>query len=133
MIKSDLTHILWEKLNITQKDADKLLTTFMEVVGETLEKGEKVQLAGFGVFDLRYLPEHQGRNPKTGEVLTVPACHYPIFRAGKGLKDRVAKCKQTFASEIVDTNSKKVQAGTIAPSPKPARKKKNSPLLEKTK
>lgn len=132
MIRNALVRTLCERLDITQKEADDFLTVFMEVVGETLEKGEKVQLAGFGLFDLRYVPEHQGRNPKTGEILTIPNSYYPVFKAGKGLKDRVAKCKQPAAEEIVDTKTKKDKAEASAPSPKPVRKKKNPPLPEES-
>ncbi len=73
MIKIDLARALAGKLEISLKDAEDYLTTLIEVVGDTLEQGEKVHLAGFGNFGLRYVPEHQGRNPKTGESLTVPA------------------------------------------------------------
>lgn len=125
MIKIDLARTLGERMDITIKDADEFLIVFMDVVGEILEKGGKVQLAGFGGFDLRYVPEHQGRNPRTGEVLTVPACHYPTFKAGKGLKDRVAKCEKTVDG-TVDTETEKAKAKDSVPSTKPTRKKKTS-------
>jgi len=125
MIRIDLARAMAERMDITLKDADTFLTIFMDVVGEILEKGEKVQLAGFGGYALRYVPKHQGRNPKTGEVLTVPACHYPIFKAGKGLKERVAKCEKTVEG-TVDTETEKDKAKGSAPSTKPPRKKKTS-------
>lgn len=129
MIKIDLARTLGERMNITLKDAEEFLTVFMEVVGETLEKGEKIQLAGFGLFDVRYVPEHQGRNPKTGEVLTIPSCYYPVFKAGKGLKDRIAKCQQIIGQ--TKNVAKAIEPQASAPSPKPTRKKKaNAPAKE---
>lgn len=125
IIKIDLARTLGERMDITIKDADEFLTVFMDIVGEILEKGEKVQLAGFGGFDLRYVPEHQGRNPKTGEVLTIPACYYPTFKAGKGLKERVTKCTKPVDG-AVGTETEKVKAKASAPSTKPTRKKKTS-------
>lgn len=130
MIKIDLARSLSERMNITLKDAEELLTVFMDEVGETLEKGEKIQLAGFGLFDVRYVPEHQGRNPKTGEVLTIPSCYYPVFKAGKGLKDRVAKCQQSVGQ--AETAAKAVETQPSAPSPKPIRKKKGNAATKET-
>lgn len=123
MIKIDLARAIADKVSpqITQRDADAFLTAFVEVIGEAMERGERVQLAGFGVFDLRYVPEHQGRNPKTGEVLTVPACHYPIFKTGKALKDRVAKLQK-----VENLNTLPIQPEATTVTPKPARKKKAS-------
>lgn len=132
MIKIELTRTLSKRLSITQKDADEFLNIFIDVVGETLENGDKIQLAGFGVFDMRYVPEHQGRNPKTGDLLTVPACHYPFFKAGKSLKDRVAKCKQSVDEKIADVETEKDKAKSSSPSTKPARKKKNSAQSEES-
>jgi len=79
---------------------------------------------GFGNFGLRYVPEHQGRNPKTGESLTVPAGYYPIFKAGKGLKDRVAKCQRIIEDEPADTPFEPPE--TAGPKPKRALKKKKT-------
>ena len=93
-------------------------------------KGEKIQLAGFGLFDVRYAPEHQGRNPKTGEALTIPASCYPVFKAGKGLKDRVAKFQPL--DEKAQANVKKVETQASAPSPKPSRKKKGHTSIEES-
>lgn len=125
MIKVDLARNLSEKLNVTQKDVDDYLNAFMEIVGETLEKGEKVQLAGFGVFVSRYVPEHQGRNPKTGESLIIPGSYYPIFKPGKGLKCRVANCKRT---QFEVNKAKSEQVKPAAPAVKTSCKKKsNSP------
>lgn len=119
MIKIDLARNIAEKLGGTQKDADAYLTAFIDSISESLENQEKVVLSGFGVFSLRFIPEHQGRNPKSGIPLTVPACYYPVFRAGKGLKDRVAKVQLV---ENPDTTP--VQAEPTSVDPKPTRKKK---------
>lgn len=125
MIRIDLAHVLSERMEIPLKRADEYLKIFMDVIGETLEKGEKVQLAGFGVFGSRYVPEHQGRNPKTGESLTIPGCHYPIFKPGKGLRDQVANCHQSVCEVKKD---KPEEVKPAAPAVKTSRKKKsNSP------
>lgn len=130
MIKIDMARALGERMDITLKDGEEFLAVFMDVVGETLEKGEKIQLAGFGLFDVRHAPERKGRNPKTNEALIIPACCYPVFKAGKGLKDRVAKCQPTVGK--AETDEKVVEAQTSAPSQKPARKKKERPSVEKS-
>lgn len=130
MIKIDLARTLGERMDFTIKDADAFLTVFMEIIGKTLEKGEKIQLAGFGLFGVRYVPEHQGRNPKTGETLVIPACYYPVFKAGKSLKDRVAKCQPSVGKAV--ENAKSIEAQTGSPSPKASRKKKNSARTEKS-
>ncbi len=124
MIKIDLARALAGKLEISLKDAEDYLTTLIEVIGETMEQGEKVHLAGFGNFGLRYVPEHQGRNPKTGESLTVPAGYYPIFKAGKGLKDSVAKCQRVIDEDPTDTQPEPPE--TDGPKPKRAPKKKKT-------
>lgn len=123
MIKIDLTRIIADKMSpqATQKEADAFLTAFIDGIGEALEKGERIQLAGFGVFDIRYVPKHKGRNPKTGEVLNVPACHYPIFKAGTGLKERVVKLQKV---ENPGTTSNQASSTTV--NPKPTQKKKSS-------
>lgn len=132
MVKIDLARTIAEKLEITQKEADDFLTTFMEVVGNSLEKGEKIQLSGFGIFGLRYVPEHKGRNPKTAEHLVVPACFYPVFKAGKGLKDRVAKCeKMQPANEELETDDAHTESPSSS-SPRPGRKKKSSSSPEES-
>ncbi len=125
MIKLDLSRAIAERMNITIKQADEFLNVWTDLVGECLEKGEPVQLTGFGSFSLRNIPEHRGRNPKTGEVLTVPACHYPMFKAGKGLKERVAKLNPAVVDAPVVAQPKPAETAP-APSTKPARKKKNS-------
>lgn len=91
MNKSDLITSMAEKSGLTKKDAEKALKAFMESVEETLEKNEKVQLVGFGTFEVRERGERKGRNPKTLEEITIPASKVPVFKAGKELKDKVNK------------------------------------------
>lgn len=90
MVKIELARIISAKMDTTLNLAETFVDIFLETIGESLENGEKVTLAGFGVFDVRHIPEHLGRNPRTGESLTIPSNRYPSFRAGKRLKDRVA-------------------------------------------
>ncbi|OPY55803.1 MAG: DNA-binding protein HU [Pelotomaculum sp. PtaU1.Bin035] len=90
MIKIDLARAMAQKTGTTLKTADRFLEAFVEAVGVALERGEKVQLAGFGTFEVRSWGERPGRNPRTGEELVVPAGRHPAFRAGKKLKERLA-------------------------------------------
>lgn len=90
MIKIDLARTIAEQMNIHTKDAETFLTTFTDIVSDSLASGEPVRLSGFGTFDIRHVAEHQARNPKTGEPVQVPATHYPTFGAGKTLKAKAA-------------------------------------------
>ena len=74
---------------LTKKDADKAVSATLDVITETLQKGEKVSLVGFGTFEVRERKERQGRNPQTREPMTIPASKLPAFSAGKALKDAV--------------------------------------------
>jgi DNA-binding protein HU-beta len=89
--KADLITSIAEKSGLTKKDAEKSLKALMESVEESLEKNEKVQLVGFGTFEVRERAERKGRNPKTLEEITIPASKVPVFKAGKELKDKVNK------------------------------------------
>lgn len=91
MNKSDLVSSIAEKSDISKKDSEKALNAFIETVEETLAKGEKVQLVGFGSFEVRERAERKGRNPQTREEITVPASKAPVFKVGKALKDTVNK------------------------------------------
>ena len=71
------------------KDADKALNAFIEVVSESLQKSESVQLVGFGTFEVRQRAARDGRNPQTGETIHMPAAKVPAFKAGKALKEKV--------------------------------------------
>ncbi|ADD03356.1 histone family protein DNA-binding protein [Thermoanaerobacter mathranii subsp. mathranii str. A3] len=89
MNKADLVAKIAEKSELTKKDAEKALNAFIEAVEEALKNGDKVQLVGFGTFEVRERAERKGRNPQTREEITIPASKAPIFKAGKALKDLV--------------------------------------------
>ena len=89
MNKSELISSVAEKAELPKKNAEALLNAFMEVVKETLASGEKIQLVGFGTFEVKHREERKGRNPQTKEEITIPASNVPGFKAGKELKDRV--------------------------------------------
>ena len=89
MNKQDLVLQLANKVQITQKAADEILTTTLETIMKSLSKGDKVTLAGFGTFQARKRKERKGRNPKTGEEIQIPARVVPKFSAGKQFKETV--------------------------------------------
>ena len=89
MNKTELIAAVAEKAELSKKDAEKAMKAFTDVVAEELVKGEKIQLVGFGTFEVSERPEREGRNPKTGEAMTIAASRTPKFKAGKALKDHV--------------------------------------------
>lgn len=89
MNKADLIAAIAEKSDLTKKDTEKAVNAFVQVVSEVLAKGEKVQLVGFGTFEVRKRAERKGRNPQTREEITIPASKAPVFKAGKVLKDSI--------------------------------------------
>ena len=89
MNKKELVVAIAEKSEVSKKDAEKVLQAFTEVVSEQLQKGEKIQLVGFGTFEVSERAARTGRNPKSGEEMTIPASKAPKFKAGKALKDLV--------------------------------------------
>ena len=91
MNKSDLIAAIAAKTGSTKKDAEANLNAFVEVVTEALGKGDKVQLVGFGSFEVRKRAARKGRNPQTKEEIKIPASKAPVFKAGKALKDVVNK------------------------------------------
>ena len=92
MNKAELIASVAEKTGFTKKDAEKALNGFMETIKEELVAGGKVQLVGFGTFEVRDRKERQGRNPrKPGEIIKIEASKAPVFKAGKALKDAVNK------------------------------------------
>ena len=91
MNKAELITSMAEKSKLTKKDAEFALKALIESVEETLEKGEKVQLVGFGTFETRERAAREGRNPRTKEVIKIPATTVPVFKAGKEFKDKVNK------------------------------------------
>ena len=91
MNKSDLIAAIAAKTGETKKSAEASVNAFGEVVTETLTKGDKVQLVGFGSFEVRKRAARKGRNPQTKEEIKIPASKAPVFKAGKALKDVVNK------------------------------------------
>ena len=91
MNKSDLVAIVAEKMEVTKKDAEVSLNAVVEAITESLVKGEKIQLIGFGSFEVRKRAARKGRNPQTNEKIKIPASKVPAFKAGQALKDAVNK------------------------------------------
>lgn len=89
MNKSELISEVAEKAGMTKKDTEKVVNAVFESVTDALTKGEKVQLIGFGTFDLRTRKAREGRNPATGDVIQIPKATVPVFKAGKALKESV--------------------------------------------
>ena len=89
MNRMELVAAIAEKTKITKKDAEKALKAFTDVVAEELKKGEKIQLVGFGTFEVSERAAREGRNPQTKETITIAASKAPKFKAGKALKDMV--------------------------------------------
>ncbi len=89
MNKSDLVAAMAAKTGDTKKSAEETLNAFVDVVTEALVKGDKVQLVGFGSFEVRKRAARKGRNPQTKEEIKIPASKAPVFKAGKALKDLV--------------------------------------------
>ena len=91
MNKSDLVAAIAAKTGDTKKGAEDSLNAFVSVVTEALAKGDKVQLVGFGSFEVRKRAARKGRNPQTKEEIKIPASKAPVFKAGKALKELVNK------------------------------------------
>lgn len=91
MNKAELISAVSEKTGLSKKDSEKAINATFDTIGESLEAGERVQLVGFGVFDIKDRPARMGRNPKTKEEISIPASRVPTFKAGKALKDSVDK------------------------------------------
>ncbi len=91
MNKSELIAAMAAKTGETKKDAEASLNAFVSVVTDSLIKGDKVQLVGFGSFEVRKRAARKGRNPQTKEEIKIPASKAPVFKAGKALKDLVNK------------------------------------------
>ena len=87
MNKQELIAAIAEKAELDRDDAKKALNAFIEVVGDELKKGEKIQIIGFGTFEVSERAAREGRNPQTGEAMEIKASKNPKFKAGKALKD----------------------------------------------
>lgn len=93
MNKSDLVALVAEKMDATKRDAEVSLNAVVEAITESLVKGEKIQLVGFGSFEVRKRAARKGRNPQTKEEIRIPASKAPVFKAGKVFKDAVNNAK----------------------------------------
>ena len=91
MNKAELINAATEKSGLSKKDTEIAVNAAIEVITEALKDGDKVQLVGFGAFEVKARAERIGRNPKTKEQIKIPASKVPVFKAGKALKDAVAK------------------------------------------
>lgn len=91
MNKAELISAVAAKTGLSKKDSEKALNATFETITGALEAGEKVQLVGFGVFDVKERGARVGRNPKTKEEIEIPASRVPTFKAGKALKDCIDK------------------------------------------
>ena len=91
MNKAELVAAMAENAGLSKKDAEAALKAFTDIVAEELKKGEKIQLVGFGTFEVAERPAREGRNPRTGETMKIAASKAPKFKAGKALKDIVNK------------------------------------------
>lgn len=89
MNKTELVAAMSEQTGLSKKDAEAALKAFTDIVAEELKKGEKIQLVGFGTFEVSERAARTGRNPQTGEEMPIPASKAPKFKAGKALKDLV--------------------------------------------
>lgn len=89
MNKTELVSAVAEQAQISKKDAEKAVSAVVDTITNALKEGEKVQLVGFGTFEVRQREARQGKNPRTGEAISIPASKAPAFKAGKALKDTV--------------------------------------------
>ena len=89
MNKTELVAAIAEQTELSKKDAEKALKAFTDIVADELKKGEKVQLVGFGTFEVSERAAREGRNPQSGERMTIAASKAPKFKAGKALKDMI--------------------------------------------
>ena len=89
MNKTELIAAIAERAEISKKDSEKALKAFIDVVTAELKKDEKVQLVGFGTFEVSKRAAREGRNPQTGKTMKIEACKAPKFKAGKALKDAI--------------------------------------------
>ena len=89
MNKAELINAVAEKAGLSKKDTETVVNATIDVIAGTLADGDKVQLVGFGAFEVKSRAERTGRNPKTKEAITIPASKAPVFKAGMALKDSI--------------------------------------------
>lgn len=98
MNRAELVESIAEKASVTKKEADAILTATLETIIDTVAAGDKVTLIGFGVFDPRDRAAREGRNPSSGEKLSIPATRVPAFAPGKQFKDAVRGEREDIAA-----------------------------------
>ena len=91
MNKTELIAVVAEKTGMTKKDAERVINATVDTITESLVKGDKVSMSGFGIFEVKAREARVGRNPKTKEAIQIPATRLPAFKASKALKDVVSK------------------------------------------
>ena len=91
MNKTELVAVVAEKSGLNKKDAERVVSATLETITAQLMKGEKVQISGFGIFEVKEREARVGRNPRTKEAIEIPASKAPAFKASKALKDTVSK------------------------------------------
>ena len=89
MNKTELVTAMAKRANLSQRDSERALDAFLEILGDTLSQGDKIQLVGYGTFEVRERAERTGMNPQTKEEILIPATRVPVFKPGKILKDMV--------------------------------------------
>lgn len=89
MRKPELAAAIAEQADLTKEKSSEIINIITDEISKALSQGDSVSLIGFGTFEVRNRAERQGKNPRTGEPLTIPAAKVPAFKAGKGLKDKV--------------------------------------------
>lgn len=89
MNKTQLVEVVADKSGLKKKEAEAAVNAVTEAIAEALKAGDKIQLVGFGTFDVKERGAREGRNPRTGETIKIAACKHPTFTAGKALKDSV--------------------------------------------
>ena len=91
MNKTELIEAIANRTGLTKKDVEKGLNAMIETISDTIAAGEKVSIVDFGIFDTKHRASRTGRNPRTNELISIPAQTVPEFRPGKSLKEKVAK------------------------------------------
>ena len=93
MNKTELITVVAQKTDLSKRDAERVVKTVFDTITEELAKGDKVQVIGFGTFEVRERAAREGRNPQNGKTITIAASKSPAFKAGKGLKEQVNAAK----------------------------------------
>lgn len=91
MNKTELIAAVAEKAEVSKKDAEKTVNAVLSTISDAMAEGDKIQIVGFGTFEVRSREAREGKNPRTGEKITIAASKVPAFKAGKALKDIVNK------------------------------------------